>query len=1091
MNGLSDTAGPARVLTGVSQPGKTVLVFGGQGSQWVGMGAQLLASSEPFAQQLTECSQALAPHLDFSVLDLVRDGGALDRVDVVQPVLFAVMVSLAAVWRAAGVLPEAVVGHSQGEVAAACVAGALSLPHAARIVALRSRLLRALSGQGTMASIALASGEVEELIGGVSGLRIAAYNGPVSTVVSGPTQTLADLVAGCEARGVRARLIAVDYASHHPDVEPIRDELSAALADIRPQQSTAAVYSTVSGTRIEGTGMDAGYWFANVRQPVLFHQAVQALLADGYRHFIEVSPHPLLTMSIQDAIDAAGVTAAATDTTRRDDDTQPRLWAALAQAWTHGVPINWRHLLDAPTTPALPLPTYPFQHQRYWLEAADRRTPLPLAQVQADIQFWNAVEQHDLSTLSDLLDAEPEVLAGSVSLLANWRRDGQDRSSVDSWRYRSTWQPVDNQPPVLRGRWLVFVPAGYTEDQAVVACLAGMSSDGLEVSSFVVATESATRTALSTYLREVAASTAEPVGVVSMLALDEGTHPVSSSAPRGLVATIALIQALGDEDVAAPLWCVTRGAVSTGRSDALTVPVQAQLWGLGRVACVEIPERWGGIVDLPTQVGKRAASLFVAALHTPVGEDELAVRPSGLLVRRLTRAEPARPAGPCPVDVDGTVLITGGTGALAGHVARWLASAGARHLLLVSRSGPDSKAVPALRDDLAALGADVDVVAGDISDRAALAAVLDAIPAEYPLTAVFHAAGALDDGLLDGLTVERLDGVLSPKATAARHLHELTATMRLSAFVLFSSMAGAIGNPGQAAYAAANAYLDALAQHRADHGLPATSIAWGRWAGHGMGADSGSVDRQLDRRGFSAMEPRLATLALAQALENDESSLLIGAIRWERFLPVMKATRASRLFDGIPEAEAARPATTGPGQPAEDGSVALRERLSQLWGRDREQFLSGLVQTRVASLLGYRDQVAAEPHRPFRDIGFDSVLAVEFRNLLNQATGLVLPASLVFDYPTPAEVAAYLSSRFDNRPSEATDDMLAQLDAIKRSLRAAPSDEVRQRELATSLRSVLAVLEGPDGDSANTAVELDTATDEGIIQFINDEFGIA
>ncbi|WP_184491880.1 beta-ketoacyl reductase [Streptomyces sp. I6] len=322
-------------------------------------------------------------------------------------------------------------------------------------------------------------------------------------------------------------------------------------------------------------------------------------------------------------------------------------------------------------------------------------------------------------------------------------------------------------------------------------------------------------------LRDARAEFDAPVtGVLSLLALADA----DSEEKTGTVApTLALVQALGDAGVEAPLWCATQGAVTTGGSDPLAHPAQAQVWGLGQVAALEHPDRWGGLVDLPEQLDERGAAhlrAVLAAAHG--GEDQVAIRAAGVLARRLTRAAGSSGTGWQP---RGTVLITGGTGALGAHVARWAAENGADHLVLASRRGGEAApGAAALGDELAALGVTATFAACDVSDPESVRSLV----AEHPrLTAVVHTAGSLDDGVLDHLTADRLDHVLRPKVTAAALLDRCTRHLDLDAFVLFSSAAATFGNEGQANYAAANAHLDALAQQRQALGLPATSVAWG------------------------------------------------------------------------------------------------------------------------------------------------------------------------------------------------------------------------------------------------------------------------
>jgi polyketide synthase 7 len=368
--GLAAGEPGANVVAGRARPvGKTVFVFPGQGSQWAGMGAELLDTSAVFAEHLRRCDKALAEHVEWSLIDVIRGvpgAPGLDRVDVVQPALWAVMVSLAELWRSMGVQPDAVIGHSQGEIAAAYVAGALSLQDAARVVALRSRLLVRLSGAGGMVSLACGAAQAEDLVAPWGDrLNIAAVNGVSAVAVSGEVDALAELIQRCEADGIRARRIDVDYASHSAQVDAIREPLAEALAGIAPRSSPVAFYSTVTGGLVDTAGLDADYWYRSIRQTVQFERAVRSACDAGHRVFIESSPHPVLIAGIEQTLAGQVDDTIVLPSLGRDDGGLQRFWLSVGQAHVAGVGVDWRAALAGGRR--VDLPTYGFVRRRFWL----------------------------------------------------------------------------------------------------------------------------------------------------------------------------------------------------------------------------------------------------------------------------------------------------------------------------------------------------------------------------------------------------------------------------------------------------------------------------------------------------------------------------------------------------------------------------------------------------------------------------------------------------------------------------------------------------------------------------------------------------
>ncbi|WP_215451754.1 type I polyketide synthase [Streptomyces sp. ATCC 21386] len=1000
-------------------PGRTVFVFPGQGSQWVGMAVGLLDSAPVFAERIAECERALSPYLDWSLTDVLRaapDSPPLDRVDVVQPVLFSMMVSLAALWRSYGVEPSAVVGHSQGEIAAAVVAGALTLEDGAKIVARRSQILTALVDRGTMLFVALPDEEVRERLAPWTGkLSVAAVNGPAAVTVSGDPEALEEFGERLSEDGVmRWTIPGVTFAGHSPQVDEVRGELLDALAGVAPRRTDIAFYSTVTGGVVDTTTLDTEYWYRNLREPVEFHRTVAALIEDGHDTFVETGPHPVLTVWIERNLEAADVTGRVTGTLLTDDGGPDRFLTALAAPHVHGVPVDWSAVFAGTDARPVELPTYAFQRQRYWLEptatAADTAAGAPGADRPGDTAFWDAVERGDLTAVATALNLPDEddsartSLGGVLPALADWQRGRRSRTAIDGWRYRVTYKTLHPAPgtPALTGTWWVVVPADAATHTVVTGALRALERHGALAVPVEIGAADTDRAALAARL---GALTAPSGGVLSLLALAEQPYTDGTALPTGLALTTTLLQALGDAGINAPLWSATCGAVSVGRSDALTAPAQATLWGLGAVAGVEYPERWAGLVDLPADLDDRSGGRLAAVLTGLDGEDQVAIRPSGIYGRRLVRALPGDETAPVAWTPDGTVLITGGTGALGAHIARRLARSGTRHLLLTGRRGPDTPGAAELVAELADLGAEARVAACDAADRDALAALLAGIPDDRPLRAVVHAAGVLDDGVLDTLTPERAAGVLRPKMDAARNLDALTRDLDLTAFVLFSSLAGTLGGTGQGSYAAANAYLDALAEHRRSLGLPATAVAWGLWAGDSA---ANSAREQLVRNGIPPMDPELAVTALEQAVEQGENRLILCDFAWDRFAPAYTALRPSAVLRELPEARDILAAAGADGQDTEADSLAGR--LAALSVQERQEELVRLIRTEVAAVLGYADPDGIDPDRVFKDLGFDSLTAVDLRNRLSEVTGLRLSVTLVFDHPTVTSLVDHVRS---------------------------------------------------------------------------------
>ncbi|WP_433281410.1 SDR family NAD(P)-dependent oxidoreductase [Micromonospora sp. CA-244673] len=1252
-----DRPHPALLQHTATHTVRTVFVFPGQGGQWLGMGRELAEQSDVFAAHLDACADALRPYVDWDLREVLHDDNPdwLTRVEVVQPVLFAVMTGLAAVWQHHGITPDAVIGHSQGEIAAAHTAGALTLDDAAKIVALRAKALRALIGHGDMASLALPADQVTELLAAFDGrAHIATVNGPNATVIAGDPEAVAAIVAHCKEHDIPARVLPVGYASHTPHVQALRDEILAALDGITPTPTDVAFYSTYTGDRIDTDTLTSDYWYDNLRHPVQFQTATEALLRDGHTTFIELSPHPVLIQPIEDTL---GDRDAVTIPTLRRDATH-QLTTALATAHTHGLPVDWSPLLPA-GAPLVDLPSYPFQRQWYWLHAAATVTDAAdLGQTTTEHPLLAAAidlpdQQGHLFTGRLTLDRQPWIgdhaVTGTVLLpgtayvdlalhaghhtghpyldeltieapltldadsdvrlhveVGPYQPDGRRTLTIrtrpaedGAWTRHATgtltgepspagadsptaWPPAGAVPvdstdlyDTLAAAGLHYGPAfqgvravwrdgdtlyaevqlpddvgadGYGLHPALldaalhpVAATAGelklpfawtgvalhrtgarhlrvrltptgddtvrlhatdpagapvVTVDGLTVRPLPAAhlRRHSTRDALfqldwkPSPAPVTALTGREPVrdlaGLADLLAAD-GPAPAlvlvapgvpDGSPPRAVAELVsrtaeALRAWLADDRFATSrLVVLTRQAVATRPDEEIGDLVAAALWGLVRSAQSEHPDRFL-LLDHdgePTGV--------------PLAEPQAAVRDGAVVVPRLVRAVSHVEPVVSPLDPDGTVLITGGTGTLGGLLAAHLLDRHrVRRLVLISRRGADAPGVAELVRHLGERGARVTVVAGDVAHPETVAAALGAVDPDHPLTGVFHAAGVLDDAALHSLTDRQIRDVLRPKVDGAWHLHRATQGLDLAAFVLYSSVAGILGGPGQAHYAAANTFLDALAHHRRAAGLPATALAWGYWAEtSAMTGTLGEVDRARIARGMRPMATELALDLLDAALPGDKQPVIVPAAL------DLAALRAHADDPGLPPLlrsllPAARPRVAAP--PPD---------LTGLAEAERRRVLTGLVRGHVAAVLGHADADQVAPDRAFRTLGFDSLTAVELRNRLAAATGLRLPAALVFDHPTVSALVEHLVARTAGPGDGGAAAALRHLDELETAVLATgggPADDDRVT-IAGRLRALLARLDGTDRPAAADVRErLDAASADEIFAFIDNDLG--
>jgi polyketide synthase 12/myxalamid-type polyketide synthase MxaB len=1056
---------------------RIAFLFSGQGSQYAGMGRALGDIDLPDPEQTRY----------------------------VQPALYKLEYRLAQLWRSWGIEPAFVLGHSVGEYAAAAVAGLFSYEEGLRLITRRAELMQNLPAGGAMLAVQCSETQAAEFLS--ARVSLAAVNGPRSIVLSGDADALDRVHFQCER-------LKVSHAFHSSRMDPILPALENAVAGVAFQASRIPLVSNLTGrVATDGELSAPAYWSRHARHTVRFMDGIQTLQAEGCEAYIEIGPHPVLLGMARAQLDEA---ALALPSLRRNRDDWEQLLESLAALYTAGASVDWK-AFDAPyQRRRVSLPTYPFQRQRYWLDAAPQRAnaaggrPL-LGRSLRSPELQSQVFETEWSAASPAFLAEHRLFGEAVAPAAAWlamiaaaghrcmgnvllhqplvlpergwtqvqtvlKQQGFEiYSSVgDSWTLHASGNfaesqspphttlaeaqaacglPVDTAPhyETLRAAGIELGPGfrqiaelsrgpgiavGRVRPQhelhtgVIDACLQMLGAaapDSLTADSLFapVAIERLELPAVApswccallrpSEANEIAGDLTlfgedgAPVGFIEGLRLRRASRTAFLRA-AGLLYEIAWKPAGAGEPAAASLRKFDQALLQSLQSRppaghlcliASTLE-DAPLRGLAATLSLEYPDLRTTCIDTDDPAAP--------AFHVSAGEDRIAIRNRQAFVPRLARLSP-RPAKAPPISPDATYLITGGLGALGLHTARWLVRHGARHLVLTGRRASASLA----EFD----GLDVRYVSADVSNAADVSRLFAEIAATMPpLRGILHTAGLLDDGVLAQQTWDRFLRVMAPKVAGSWNLHEASQGLPLDFFVLYSSLAGLLGSPGQANYAAANSYMDALAHHRRELGLPALSINWGPWAEAGMAAGA-ATGRRLRTAGLRAMPPEAALAALELALSRDLAQVVIVDADWS----AMRSRKTPAILADLIPAEST---------PAAEG--AFLRQLRDANPARRTGLLRDYVRAQVARVLG-RDAVFTDTEK-FFELGMDSLMALELKNVLQTDLAHRMPSTLSFEYPTVASLCVFLSGVLELDPPPAAtaapsdDPMLAQLEEL-------------------------------------------------------------
>ncbi|VEG46568.1 beta-ketoacyl synthase [Mycolicibacterium flavescens] len=1010
---------PGLVRGESSEAPKTAWLFTGQGSQYPGMARGLFDTEPVFAETLQRCAATADRILEKPLLEVIFDqdtpasADTLRQTSYAQPAIFAVEMGLAALWQSWGLEPDVVVGHSVGQYAAACFAGVFSLDDGVLLMAERGRIFASLPSGGRMAAVFADADLVETQTDEFPSLSVAAYNG-TNTVLSGPAEDLQKAVAGLVADGVRCDWLETSHAFHSALLEPILDDFEATAQRIQFNSPQRILIDNRTGAALgRSVKLDGTYWRRHARQPVEFAKSVRTLADQNCKVLLEIGPRPVLAAAALGAWPDPSTTPRVIASLRENTPDQRQIIEAVAEAYVLGHLPNFSAMRHARAR-KVDLPLYPFEHREYWYRD-NRERPHQQQNLEGPrtdtVRLLEDGRIEELASLLDGPDNDHRTIDVLTKLASQHNRQRASHSIADD-RYEVCWEKAGtstSSAAAATGTWILITETADTVRPLIEA----LTTSGHRHRIVGLPVSDSDEEHLADELR-VAAADDSMVRILHVPTVGSETTPSLQSLlqmqHRFLSATRRLFRAASASGVRIPIWMVTKGAQRVVDGDVVA-PDQSCLWGFGRAAALELPQVWGGLADLPqgkeirADEWSRLLQRVESSSESALRDDQFALRDDEAYVPRLVRRA-GQPSGtPLILRDDATYLVTGGLGAIGLEIADFLATQGARQVVLTSRRAP----ADSVRQRIEALserhGCEIHVMTADVADADAIGDLLSTMQTELPpLAGIVHAAGEVGTTPLTGDSESQqaeMDRVFAGKALGAWHLSEAAATLHLDFFISTSSIASVWGGYGQTAYGAANAFLDGLAWRMRERGVPGFSVNFGPWAS-GM-ADAESRAR-LDQRGVKTLSPADALAGFADVITASSVQAVVARIDWNRFLPLYdQSGRRAFLQQLAAEAPTDQPAT--PVLPS--GNTELVERLVKAPVQQRKKLLTDYLRNAVADVTRVETGQVRED-TGFFDLGMDSLMAVELRRRLEQGVGREIPVTLVMDHPRLSDVTEYL-----------------------------------------------------------------------------------